>query len=231
MVSEISALDYADADQVRLTILLDVEFKAFSALPDQIGSDEGPLVIMPFISPELAKRSALQLARRAGEKGLLYGVYDDRRVGFIAVVNAVFRRSNAPRVAYVAQDAFAGRNWLALGSAALAQKDGGLLAFNDGKWNGALAAFGLATRSWALDNYDGDFFCPQYKRHYADAELSIIAMQRLQFRYDPAAVLIEVDWDKEGQGVEPADRTLYHLRARTKYDGKVRDSGLLRLFT
>lgn len=211
--------------------MLDVEFKAFSALPDRIGSGEGPLVVMPFIVPELAKRSAIQLARRAGEKGLLYGVYDDRRVGFVAVMNAVFRRSIAPRIAYVAQDAYAGRNWLALGSVALAQKDGGLLAFNDGKWNGTLASFGMATRSWAQANYDGDFFFPEYKRHYADAELTMIAMQRLLLRYDPAAVLVEVDWDKEGQGVEPADRTLFHLRARTKYDGKVRDSGLLRLFS
>lgn len=211
--------------------MLDIEFKAYSALPDQIGGAEAPLVVMPFIVPELAKRSAAQLARRAGIKGLLYAVYDDRRLGFVAMMNAVFRRSSSPTIAYVAQDAFAGRNWLAMGCAALAQKDGGLLAFNDGKWNGALAAFGLASRKWANGNYDGDFFMPDYKRHYADAELTIIAMEQQRFRYDPGAVLIEVDWDKEGQATEPSDRTLYHLRARSRYDGKVKAPGLLRLFS
>jgi hypothetical protein len=211
--------------------MLEIMFKAYSALPDQIGSGDAPLVVMPFIVPELAKRSAVQLARRAGMKGLLYAVYDDRRLGFVAMMNAVFRRSSAPTIAYVAQDSFAGRNWLAIGSAALAQKDGGLLAFNDGKWNGALAAFGLASRAWALKNYDGDFFLPEYRRHYADAELTIIAMQQQLFRYDPAALMVEVDWDKEGQSTEPADRTLYHLRARSHYDGKVRNPGLLRLFS
>lgn len=211
--------------------MLEIIFKAHSALPDHIGSADAPLVVMPFIVPELAKRSATQLARRAGMKGLLYAVYDDRRLGFVAMMNAVFRRSSSPIIAYVAQDSFAGRNWLALGSAALAEGEGGLLAFNDGKWNGALAAFGLASRAWASGNYGGDFFLPQYKRHYADAELTIIAMQQRLFRYDPGAIMVEVDWDKEGQPTDPADRTLYHLRARSRYDGKVRDPGLLRLFS
>lgn len=210
--------------------MLDIEFKALSALPEAIGTDQGPLVVMPFIEPESAKRSATQLARRAGIKGLLYAVYDDKRVGFITVANTVFRRSKAPYFGYTAQDAFAGRDWLRRGVAALEQKRGGLLAFNDGKWNGTLAAFGLVQREWAAGNYDGDLFQPEYKRHYADAELTIVAMQQKRFIYDPGSILIEVDWEKESQAVENADRVLFHLRSRDAYGGKVPDRQLRRLF-
>jgi len=209
---------------------LDIEFKAFSALPERIGPDTGSLVVMPFIEPGLAKRSARQLARRAGTAGLLYAVYDDKRLGFVAMANAVFRRSVSPWFGYAAQDAFAGRDWLRRGVEALERRSGGLLAFNDGKWNGALAAFGLVRREWALENYGGDLFMSKYKRHYADAELSLVAMQQKCLVYDPAAVLIEVDWEKEGQGVEAADRALFHARARDNYGGRVADSELRRIF-
>lgn len=211
--------------------VLQVEFKALSALPPVVGAADEVLVVMPFIDPDQAKRSAQQLARRAGIPGRLYGVYDDKRIGFVAAINAVFARTPAPYVAYVAQDAFAGRDWLKRGVAALAKDDGGLLAFNDGKWNGILAAFGLAERGWAHANYGGDFFMPEYKRHYADAELTLIALQQKKMRYDPASMLIEVDWEKEDQAVESADRLLFHLRARSNYDGMVFDAQLRRVFS
>jgi hypothetical protein len=210
--------------------LLRVEFKAFSALPDRIGDEDGPLVVMPFIDPEQAKRSAAQLAKRAGEAGLLYAVYDDKRVGFITVANEVYRRSTADRIAYTAQDAFGGRDWLRRASAALAVKEGGLVAFNDGKWFGTLAAFGLVRRSWADGNYGGALFLGSYKRHYADVELTLIAMQQKCLRYDPNAVLMEVDWNKEEQATDREDRVLFHLRRRTKYDNKVFHNDLLRAF-
>lgn len=210
--------------------MLDIEYKAYSALPEKIGSQADVLIVMPFIEPDLAKRSAAQLSRRAGAKGLLYAVYDDKRVGFVTVANAVFQRSAAPYFVYLAQDAFAGRDWLKRGVDALEKKRGGLFAFNDGKWNGALAAFGMVRRDWAVANYEGDLFMPGYKRHYADAELTMIAMQQKRLVYDPASVLIEVDWQKEGQAVDGADRKLFHLRARTKYDGKVADAQLRRIF-
>jgi hypothetical protein len=209
---------------------LDIEFKALSALPDRIDAASDVVVAMPFIDPELAKRSATQLARRAGIRGLLYAVYDDRRSGFVTAANAVFRRSEASFFAYVAQDAFSGRDWLKRGVDALQSKSGGLLAFNDGKWNGALAAFGLVKREWALANYDGELFMPGYNSHYADAELTVIAMQQKKLIYDPAAVLIEVDWQKENQSVNGADQALFRLRGRSNYDGKVVDAQLSNLF-
>src|SRR5688572_11006430 len=129
--------------------MLQVEFATMSALKEGIDTSERPLVVMPFTEPTQARRATAQLARRAGVGGLLLAVYDDSRAGFIAVMNRVFRLSNGATVAYVAQDAFAGRDWLALAVAALARDDGGLVAFNDGKWKGVLAGFGLVDRRWA----------------------------------------------------------------------------------
>ena len=210
--------------------MLDIEFKAGSALPQTIGSGADMLVVMPFIEPELARRSAQLLARRAGLKGLLYAVFDDRRAGFVAIANAVFRRAAAPCFGYVAQDAYAGRDWLKRGQLELSREDGGLLAFNDGKWDGSLAAFGLASRAWAINNYDGDLFMPSYRRHYADTELTLIAMQQRRLRYDAGAVLIEVDWTKEDQAVDAQDRATFKQRASTQYGGLVTDAVLLDLF-
>ena len=213
-----------------MSTALRVAFARLETLPDAIAADGGPLVVMPFIDVDLARRSALQLAGRAGAAGTLLCVQDTKRLGFIAVANAVFRRSGAAQFAYVAQDAYAGRNWLALALEALKLKDGGLAAFNDGKWGGSLAAFGLADREWAAGNYGGDLFFPGYRRHYADVELTLIAMQQRKFRFDPLSVLVEVDWQKEDSGIEPEDRLLYYRRGQSSFDRKVTSQALKRLF-
>ena len=210
--------------------MLRVEFATLGTLPPHIDAGPVPLVVMPFVDPALARRAATQLAARAGADGLLLAVYDDSRAGFVAVANRLFRASASASFAYVAQDAFAGRDWLARAQAALAKEDGGLLAFNDGKWRGALAAFGLAARGWAAANYGGDLFHPGYRSHYADAELTLLALAAGKHRYDPESLLVEVDWEKETKGVDPDDRTLFKARAGAGFDGRVRDPKLLSLF-
>ena len=67
--------------------------------------------------------------------------------------------------------------WLALAVRAMEQQRASLLGFNDGKWHGQLAAFGLARRSWADSVYGGDLFFSGYRRHYADAELTLVARE------------------------------------------------------
>jgi hypothetical protein len=211
---------------------LDVAFTRLEGLPETLGSADKPLIVMPFIDVDAARRSAFQLAARAEVDGLLLCIQDAARIGFIAVANTVFRKSLSPQFGYVAQDAFAGRNWLSIGVKALNDRQGGLLGFNDGKWAGSLAAFGLVDSGWARTNYGGDLFHPGYKRHYADVELTLIAMQQRKFRFDPLAMLVEVDWDKEaaGSGVDADDRLLYHRRGQTSYDRKVTSPALRRLF-
>lgn len=209
---------------------LDVVFATLDSLPASLGQADAPLIMMPFIDATMAQRSAQLMARRAGVDGQLLCIHDVHRVGFVAVANIAFRRSIAPQFAYVAQDAFAGRRWLAIALEKLAENDGGLLGFNDGKWGGMLAAFGMVSRDWALANYGGDLFFAEYQRHYADVELTLIAMQQRKYRFEPLSLLVEADWDKDTHQVDAADRVLYYRRAQSAFDGRVTNASLRRLF-
>lgn len=189
------------------------------------------LVVMPFTEPVQAQRAAQLMAQRAGIDGLILGVYDADRKGYISIVNQVFQQSNSEWFCYVAQDAFAGRHWLALALHALKQKNGKLLAFNDGKWHGQLAAFGIAQRRWVEQQYGHHFFFSEYQQHYADTELTLIALQQQCLVYSPDSILIEVDWYKERSSVNREDRALFFSRAAHAFNGKVTDVALLKRFS
>ena len=197
---------------------------------------DGPVMVLPYTDAEMAQRAGQLAAQRAGAKGLVLAVHDTERQGFVATVNLAFAATRSPWLGYMAQDAFAGRDWMALALQALHRQRGVFLGFNDGKWQGALAAFGLASRAWAAANYAGDvgsqgpFFHPSYQRHYADAELTVLAHQAKGYVYEPNSVLVEVDWAKEAQAVHAPDRTLYRQRAAQGFDGRVVDGALLGLF-
>ena len=190
----------------------------------------GVIMTMPFIDAAQAKRAARLAATRAGAPALLLAVHDDARQGFISIINQAFAAPRSPWFGYMAQDAFAGRAWLALALRALQTKTAGLLGFNDGKWQGQLAAFGLAERVWAQSVYGGDFFHSAYKSHYADTELTVIAREQGRYVYEPNSVLVEADWDKENASVNPADRALYKARAAAGFDARVHNPQLLKLF-
>ena len=190
----------------------------------------GPVMVMPYINEPQARRAAEFAAHRAGTDGLLLAIHDEQRQGFIATVNQAFKATRSPWFGYMAQDAYAGRSWLALALKAMHAKQAGLLGFNDGKWQGQLASFGLADRAWAESNYGGDFFDPGYCSHYADTELTLIARQQGRYVYEPNSVLLEVDWHKESAAVNPADRQRFKARALHGFDGRVTDPRLQTLF-
>ena len=190
----------------------------------------GPVMVMPYIDVALAQQAAEFASLRSNSEGMLLAIHDVQRHGFIATVNHAFRSTDSPWFGYMAQDAFAGRTWMAIALEAMQNEQAGLLGFNDGKWQGKLASFGLAERDWALSNYAGDFFYPGYKSHYADTELTLIAQQQGRYTYQPNSVLIEVDWDKETAAVNYEDRKLYHARAMQGFDGKVTDPALKTMF-
>lgn len=204
---------------------------AGSAGADTSGQAHQVLIAMPYVDRGSAERCARLMASRAGASGLLLCVHDDDREGYISVVNQVFRLTESPMFGYVAQDAFPGRLWLSTALDAVRTRDHGLFAFNDGKWMGALAGFGLASRQWAEKNYDGDFFYPGYRSHYADVELSLMAMNDRKYCYDPNSLLVEVDWNKDLAAVDLHDRALYKIRKSNGFDGQILSSGLLNLFS
>jgi len=190
----------------------------------------GVLVVMPFTRSDLAQQAATLMATRAEAPGLVLAIHDSQKEGFTALINRAFAKTQSAYFAYVAQDAYAGRSWLKLALQALGNEKG-LLGFNDGKWAGALAGFGLARRSWAEKNYGGAFFYPGYQQHYADAELTLLAMQAGRYAYEPNSVLLEVDWNKDGSAVNAVDRSLFLERKRGAFDGKITNEQLLNLIS
>ena len=188
----------------------------------------GPVIVMPFIDSVHAMRSASFMAKRAGARGLLLAVHDDAKEGFVRVTNRMFRATESPYFGYVAQDAFPGRYWLKHAIDVFKASSAQLVALNDGKWFGALAAYGLARREWASRNYVGAFFHEAYRRHYADAELSVIAAAAGALGYSPHSVLVEIDWNKDARPVDRRDRKTFRARAASRFDGRVHSAALLK---
>lgn len=201
-------------------------------LPSAVSAEPGIVIVMPSIDAQAAARSTRLMAARAGTAdGVILEVRDTAGAGFVALANAAFRATRSRYFGYVAQDAFAGRLWLERAVAALEKTGKGLLAFNDGKWMGALAGFGLVRRDWAAGNYGGALFHAGYVGHYADVELTLLAMNEGQLCYDANCVLVEVDWDKDQKSVSATDRALYRHRAAAGFDGRVSSPRLLGLFS
>lgn len=194
----------------------------------QLVSD-GPIMVMPCTDRDLAERAMALACSRARTDGLVVAVMDTQRHGFVDVMNRVFRASRSPWLGYMAQDAFAGRDWMALALKALQARSGGLLGFNDGKWHGELASFGLASREWVKGVYGEDFFFPGYHSHFADAELTLVARQQGRYVYAPESVLVEVDWAKDQAGVNPVDRSMFRARAMQGFGKRVTDADLINL--
>ncbi len=194
------------------------------------GLQSDVLLVMPCTDVAMARRAAHHMAQRANATGHVLLVQDLHAWGFIRIVNQVFQATQGRYFGYVAQDAFAGRQWLSLALDALQRPDKALFAFNDGKWHGAFASFGLASRAWASENYPGgDFFQPGYQRHYADVEISLLAMSQGRYIHDARSVLVEVDWNKDAAPVDPQDRAYYRSRAADGFEGRVTQPALLNM--
>ena len=194
--------------------------------------DERSLVmVMPYTDTAMARRAADLIVRRAGCDGLLVAVRDDERSGFISVSNNIFRATRSVLFGYVAQDAFSGREWGKRVMTAFQNQKYGLLGFNDGKWAGLLASFGVVRRTWAEQNYGGDLFFPGYQSHYGDVELTLLAIEQRAYIYDPNCVMIEVDYDKEVKDNNAADRSVFAGRRNSGFDRKICNELLISLFS
>lgn len=190
---------------------------------------DAPVVaVMPWLRHAAAQQAAQLMVSRAGAPLQVLAVQDDLGAGPMAIWNAALPLTRGEYFIYCAEDAFAGRYWLRFALQAMsAQPNAGLLAFNDGKWFGQLAAFGMARRGWLHTVYGGSLFHPGYARHYGDTELTLIARQQQVLAYHPHALLVEVDHGKDGRSVDASDRTLFRQRAAQGFDGRVSDTRLL----
>ena len=204
-------------------------FTSAPELASQKYQSAATIMVMPFTDRPMAERAANLAAARAGaldacELSVLLAVHDTAQQGFVATLNQAFAATQSPWLGYMAQDAFAGRNWLALALQKMQSQTGAaLLGFNDGKWQGQLASFGLARRDWIRKVYTDAFFFQGYHSHFADAELTLVARQQGVYAYEPQSVLVEVDWQKDQAAVNDADRRLFATRKKTGFGNRVSD--------
>jgi len=180
---------------------------------------EGIAVIMPCIDTDAGRTTARILSTRAGMACHIFIVHDTLRQGFIKTVNDVAARITVRYIVYLAQDAWPGRGWLSCAYNALEQSGKTLLAFNDGKWYGRIASFGMVRTQWVKTLYGGPLFFPNYASHAADLELTVIAQALDQHVYNPDCTLVEVDPAKDQGGSNPSDKALYDQRLSRGFDG------------
>ena len=194
---------------------------------------DAPVVaVMPFLRRAAARRAAELMVSRAGAPLQVLVVHDDIGGCPVEIWNLALKLTRGAFFIYCAEDAFAGRYWLRFALEAFQQKPGaGLLAFNDGKWFGQLAAFGLVRRSWLMPIYGGALFHPRYVQHYGDTELTLIAKQQNVLIYHPHSLLVEVDHGKDGKPVNAGDKAMFETRARLGFDGRVADQSPLNSFS
>ncbi len=191
---------------------------------------EGIAIVMPSIDAGRALQTARLLVRRAGMKTTVFIALDTLRQGFIHTLNDVAARLEVKYLVYLAEDAFAGTDWLKTAHETMEKSGKGLLAFNCGKWDGRIAAFGMVRSDWSRGVYGGTIFFEGYKSHKADNELTVIARIQDEFIYNPDCVLVEIDekktsYNEEGGGHAnwtPEDRDLFYERFHKSFDARFR---------
>lgn len=184
------------------------------------------IIVMPTIDMALAARAADVMMRRTDQPGLLILAEDDARLGFIMTANLVYAKTRSDFFSYVAQDAFPGQYWLDYGLETLKQSKNGLLAFNDGRFFGKIAVFGLVNREWCRSLYKNFIFYPQYTSHFADTELSILAYETSNLVFNPYSIMMEVDYEKHLHPNNKDDEKLYIERAKNGFDGRIQPFSL-----
>lgn len=187
-------------------------------------------VLMPSIDHKKAEKTITQLESRAGIKATYVILDDPDRKGFVEMVNQGYKKYiDSHYFVYVAEDAFAGQDWLKIAYDTMEEHNAGLFAFNDGKWKGQLASFGMVKKQYLRFLCEGKYLLnPAYHSHYGDTELSVISIAHGKMIYNPNAVLIEVDYKKHG--VNKKDKKTFARRKKDGFDGRVKDPMYLNMF-
>ncbi len=194
------------------------------------------VVIMPSIKMDMANTAAEIMKIRAGMPVTIEVVEDKKKEGFVKICNRVskdYLKKGYNLFAYTAQDAYVSKGWLLAGVMAQIEQMAGLIAFNDGKWWGQLAQFGMMTDDFIKHYGDGNMLPPHYFGNYTDVELTLIAKQNNQFAFAQDAIMMEIDpeKDKGNKKVNADDKRIFNERKLTMFDGKVTDPILVRMFS
>ena len=178
-------------------------------------------VLMPCIDASVGMKTAQLLATRAGRDCEILILDDTLRQGLVKTLNDTAVRISSRYVVYLAQDAYPGRDWLRRAYEAMEETGAGLLGFNDGKWYGRVASFGMVRMDWVRELYGGFIFYPGYKSHAADNELTAIARATGVYIYEPNCVLVELDpdWEAKKRHRNKNDAALFRERFASAFDG------------
>ena len=215
----------ANSEEGKFIVTVDVKDLAHISHNDETGV----AVVMPSINRKKARQTAHTLVKRAGMRTTVFVVEDTLRQGFVRTLNDTAQRLQVAYLVYVAEDALPGVDWLRIAYEVLEQTGKGLLAFNDGKWGGRIAGFGMVRVQWAKSLYGGPILFPGYRAHKADNELTLVARIMNDFVYEPTATLVELDASKALEGGEGADektqtsdRNLFYERFHGTFDSRFR---------
>lgn len=190
---------------------------------------ESITAIIPTINPEKALETSKTLKDRAGMDFKLVVIEDIEKNGWVATINSAVRNNPSDYYIYLADDVFPSKNWLVEAMKVVKDKDLGLLAFNDGKWFGKMASFGLVKHDWMIKNYNGDLLNPVYRSHYADPEITLLALSDKVFGYAPKSIMMEVH-NKTGIPNNKEDQAIFRQRKLSGFEGRITDTKILNLF-
>lgn len=202
----------------------------------QIAMQQKVVVIMPSIKMDMAQNAADVMKIRAGMPVSVEVIEDTKHEGFVKICNRVskdYLKKGYNLFAYTAQDAYVSKGWLLAAVMSQIEQMAGLIAFNDGKWWGKLAQFGMMTDDFMKTYLDGNMLPPHYFGNYTDCELTLIAMQNNQFGWAQDSIMMEIDPDKDKgkKSVNKDDQKTFNARKLTKFDGKVTDPILIGMFS
>ncbi len=198
-----------------------------SLLPSTLVNDPSDIaIIMPSADLPRARQTADLLLERAGIPAHVILAHDTAGQGFIASINAISSCLQTRYIVYLEENAYPGFGWLRTARDRLEATGKGLLAFNCGRWQGRVAAFGMVRMQWVTQLYGGPVFNPAYRHEKADAELTVIARATDQLMYDPGAVLLAVEGGTPPGTRSPYDRALFGERFRSGFDRTVPLSAL-----
>lgn len=172
------------------------------------------IVVMPTTDIAQAVMAAQRMSKFAGMPMRMVIVHDVARQGFIKIINDVSNHLKPNYLAYVAQDALAGKNWLKNAYEQMTAEKKSVCAFNDGQFWGGLAQFGLVRVAFTATHYGAHHvFCTQYTQHRADDELTLLAKLSNEFTFARHALLMEVDYSL-GKKIHQPDILIYNDRVK-----------------
>ena len=180
------------------------------------------LVVIPYADEDEEEIKTLKKVyeKRAAIPCVVETIKDEERIGWVSMHNKRASREDYDYYVYSCADYYPGRGYLKRAYDTLKKHGVGMVGFNDGKWDGKNATVGLLKKDYLKSNYaTKTLFHAGYKKHGADPDLTELSILKREYRYCPEAILMEIDPQKEINGLNnnPDDVKLFLQRRATGF--------------